>query len=124
VNSLGVAKAINLETWRGDTGDNSLFADSNLRRTHEGRPGTQARLLHVVWGSEYRNGSRLFEILCKSPSEENRRRSQPSSSTFVVVDEGAVSRKALPYSGGFLDQVGVITGLRREESSFEATLDP
>jgi len=35
-----------------------------------------------------------------------------------------VLSKALPERGGFLDQVGVITGLRPEEGGFEQPLIP
>ena len=41
------------------------------------------------------------------------------SRALVAVDEGMVLREALPERGGFLDQVGVITGLRPVEGGFQ-----
>src|SRR5262249_52305580 len=39
--------------------------------------------------------------------------------SFVAVDKRMVLGHALPQRGGFLDQVGVIAGLRPEKGGFE-----
>jgi len=41
------------------------------------------------------------------------------SRALVAVDEGVVLRQALPKRGGFLDRVGVITGLRPVQGGFQ-----
>ena len=45
------------------------------------------------------------------------------SRALVAVDEGMVLRQALPEGGGFLDQVGVIAGLRPVKGGFEQPPD-
>ena len=46
------------------------------------------------------------------------------SCALVAIDKGMVLSKTLPESGGFLDQVSVITGLRPVECGFQQTLIP
>jgi hypothetical protein len=41
------------------------------------------------------------------------------SRALVAVDEGTVLRKTLPERGSFLNQVGVISGLRPVEAGFQ-----
>jgi hypothetical protein len=45
------------------------------------------------------------------------------SRAFVAVDERMVLRKALPKRRGFLDQVGVISGLPADKGRLPAVLD-
>ena len=44
-----------------------------------------------------------------------------NSYALVAVKERVVLREALPERRGFFDEIGIVTGLRPRESSFERT---
>ena len=54
-----------------------------------------------------------------SPIDGEKRIGGGESRALVAVDEGMILGQAFPQRGGFLDVVGIITGLRPEKGCFE-----